>query len=588
MAESSGEGQGAAAPGSSNSPKLKLIHEGKAQVEVSAANEVFYNPAQVVNRDLSVICIKAYHQLRWRQLQANKANKKTRGTKRKAVGSDGPLPDQDGASPAVPPQDESSAAPVDTEQHNGTGDAHGSRAQPPAAAFRGLVDVPESHRLTVLEPLSASGLRGLRYLLELPHCVRHVIANDIDPKAADTIRHNRHINNISPDQMHVECEDASVLMYMWKRRGQQQGKGNGADNLDIIDIDPYGSASPFLDAAVQAVKDGGMLCVTSTDMPVLAGNTPEVTFSRYGGTALKARYVHEMALRLVLHAIRTSAGRYKRSVVPLASFSIDFYVRVFVQIRNSSAETKNICKETGLVFQCVQCDTFHVVPLGETVPSKNPQGPDRFKAPHMPTHIGGTCGECGGRYTIGGPAYMGPLYQEEFVSLCLEVCKAADADDSDTLDGLTQTPRIKGMLGAVQQEWFDLPLFYHLPSLCAKIKLQVIPLKAFKSALLHLGYRVSHFHREPQAIKTDAPPTVVHDLIRSWAKEHPPKNTKHALLQKDIMTEGIDFSLHKDVSTLMGSCIREDRDASSQAQPRWMPNPQPFWGPQKKARSSRG
>jgi tRNA (guanine26-N2/guanine27-N2)-dimethyltransferase len=41
--------------------------------------------------------------------------------------------------------------------------------------------------------------------------------------------------------------------------------------FDVVDLDPYGSASPFIDAAVQAVQDGGLLCVTCTDMQVLAG-----------------------------------------------------------------------------------------------------------------------------------------------------------------------------------------------------------------------------------------------------------------------------------------------------------------------------
>lgn len=31
--------------------------------------------------------------------------------------------------------------------------------------------------------------------------------------------------------------------------------------FDVIDLDPYGSAAPFLDAAVQAVSDGGLLAV---------------------------------------------------------------------------------------------------------------------------------------------------------------------------------------------------------------------------------------------------------------------------------------------------------------------------------------
>ncbi len=36
-----------------------------------------------------------------------------------------------------------------------------------------------------------------------------------------------------------------------------------------VDIDPYGSPSPFVDAAVQCVADGGLLMVTATDMVLL-------------------------------------------------------------------------------------------------------------------------------------------------------------------------------------------------------------------------------------------------------------------------------------------------------------------------------
>lgn len=32
---------------------------------------------------------------------------------------------------------------------------------------------------------------------------------------------------------------------------------SGRDRVDVIDLDPYGTAAPFIDAAVQGVKDGG-------------------------------------------------------------------------------------------------------------------------------------------------------------------------------------------------------------------------------------------------------------------------------------------------------------------------------------------
>jgi tRNA G26 N,N-dimethylase Trm1 len=45
-----------------------------------------------------------------------------------------------------------------------------------------------------------------------------------------------------------------------------------------VDIDPYGSPSPFVDAAVQCVADGGLLMVTATDM-VLSLLTTQVLVS---------------------------------------------------------------------------------------------------------------------------------------------------------------------------------------------------------------------------------------------------------------------------------------------------------------------
>jgi len=49
-----------------------------------------------------------------------------------------------------------------------------------------------------------------------------------------------------------------------------------ADRVDVVDLDPYGTGAPFIDSAVQSVSDGGLLCVTCTDLAVLAGsNYPE-------------------------------------------------------------------------------------------------------------------------------------------------------------------------------------------------------------------------------------------------------------------------------------------------------------------------
>lgn len=61
-----------------------------------------------------------------------------------------------------------------------------------------------------------------------------------------------------------------------------------------IDLDPYGCPSIFLDSAVQSIQDGGLLLVTATDMAVLAGNSPETCYCKYGAVSLKTKCCHEM------------------------------------------------------------------------------------------------------------------------------------------------------------------------------------------------------------------------------------------------------------------------------------------------------
>ena len=66
-----------------------------------------------------------------------------------------------------------------------------------------------------------------------------------------------------------------------------QNRNPAYNRFDVIDLDPYGSCSIFLDGAVQSIRDGGLLCVTSTDLTVLCGNHPEVVFSKYGSNCPK-------------------------------------------------------------------------------------------------------------------------------------------------------------------------------------------------------------------------------------------------------------------------------------------------------------
>lgn len=105
--------------------------------------------------------------------------------------------------------------------------------------------------------------------------------------------------------------------------------------FDVIDLDPYGSAIPFLESSIGALMNGGLLCVTFTDMAVLCARRPHVCAYKYGSVPLPNKYCHEFALRMVLHMISQMANRHGKVIEPLMCLTVDFYIRLFIRVKDS-------------------------------------------------------------------------------------------------------------------------------------------------------------------------------------------------------------------------------------------------------------
>ncbi|CAJ1420371.1 unnamed protein product [Effrenium voratum] len=331
------------------------IQEGLAEVlsngvRKDGKTEVFYNPAQVFNRDMSVVVLSAFAKLREEEA-LQKEQRRVQRIEERA-------------------QKRIENFEKQKEEAERKGDAEAAEAKAPKVPV--LEPLPVQG-LKILEALAATGIRTVRYAKELPAGrggVASVVANDLDPSAVEHMKRNFAHNELDEDRFKAAQGCANAHMYARRAKGPG-GVGNQAA-YDVIDLDPYGTVSPFVDAAVQAIADGGLLCITSTDMPVLGGNHPETCFARYGGAALKAGYVHEMALRLVLHVFATAAARYGREVRPLLCCSIDFYVRLFIRVFDSPARAKRHASKTAVVHQCVQCESFFVQRFGEIEEGKEP------------------------------------------------------------------------------------------------------------------------------------------------------------------------------------------------------------------------
>lgn len=130
--------------------------------------------------------------------------------------------------------------------------------------------------------------------------------------------------------------------------------------MDVIDLDPYGSAIPFLESTIGAIRNGGLICVTFTDMAVLCARKPHVCSYKYGTVPLPQKYCHEMALRMVLHMMSQMAGRHGRIIEPMMSLTVDFYIRLFIRVKESPINChRNILKYSS-VYQCVDCESFYL------------------------------------------------------------------------------------------------------------------------------------------------------------------------------------------------------------------------------------
>jgi len=346
------------------------------------------------------------------------------------------------------------------------------------------------------------------------------------------------------------------------------------DRFDVIDLDPYGSPSPFLDSAVQSVADGGLLCVTATDMAVLCGNAPETCYTKYGAISLKTKSCHEFAIRIVLQCLESHANRSGRYIEPLLSLSIDFYTRVFVRVHSGQARCKESTSKLGHVYQCTGCEALSFQRLGKV--SLHPDGKNKKYSLVTGPPVGQTCEHCGQGFHIGGPIWLNPLHNRDFVSQLLQ--------SIEVNEGVYATEeRMKGMLTMALEELQDIPLYYEIPRLTNIVKQSQEKLTLYTSALLNAGYRFSLSHANRHAVKTDAPISFLWDILRTQGRDgskDPLKNLSEAspgyMIMSKAPTSEVSFEPHPEANP-------RSREANLK---RFQINPEANWGPKARAKTS--
>ncbi|VDL79408.1 unnamed protein product [Nippostrongylus brasiliensis] len=445
-------------------------------------------------------------------------------------------------------------------------------------------------------------------LREFVENVDFVLANDFSENAVESIKENIVLNGV---EAKVRANFGDAIVTMMEHRSIDK-------RFHAVDLDPYGSASVFLDSAVQCVADQGshdllilrftsldiwlfssfssffsffllvipplsfggrclgILMVTCTDMAVLCGNTPETCYNKYGSTTVRLKCCHEMALRILLRSIDAQANRYTRYIEPLLSISVDFYVRVFVRLHTGARKCKDSGTKVANVLACSGCHSLEVSPLLRKIEDGKSLKYSTSIVRQTLMGADNKCVHCGHPVHQAGPIYVGPMHNRQFVEGILNRLKETHEEER-----LGTHNRLLGVLTNVSEE-LDVPLYYEHDQLFNVVKCSVPKSVAVKSAILNAGYKVSGSHCNPRALKTDAPTHFLWDICRFAAKQanipperHDEKAPGRKILSEPIKSE-INFQLHP------GATLQTKNDQMV----RFQCNKGKNWGPRAKAKGS--
>jgi len=291
--------------------------------------------------------------------------------------------------------------------------------------------------------------------------------------------------------------------------------------------------------------------ITCTDKAVLAGKYPDTCLARYGSVSSNAIYHSEMALRIVLYALMSIAGRLKSTITPLLSLSIDFYVRVFVRVHRSAEGAKLQTENAGIVAECKNCCSHIILPLVNRDSTGKSNRNRRGRLPALPE----SCTLCGLNETraIAGPIYTGALHDRKFITSLLESLNCSSEsippspNSSSSVSDLNiedaQGPQIQnrkwmfGLLSVIRDELLDIPLYYSHSKLCRVFKVMQMPkMEMIKEVLRLQGCRVSGSHTCSGSLKTNASANLIARVYGDWARRF--KNGTSGHIESDA---GIEF-----------------------------------------------
>ncbi len=178
-----------------------------------------------------------------------------------------------------------------------------------------------------LDAFGGTGIRGIRIALETG---TETFISEKMKSSCDLIRSNVKINS-APIRTY-NGDFSTVIKEL---------------DFDFIDVDPYGSAVPYIDDAINYLRKPGYIGITATDLSALTGSSPRVTMRKYGAKLTTDYYQHETGIRTLISYIARRAAAYDCWIEVVMSIWKSHYYRIVVMVRTGAKEADRTIKKIG-------------------------------------------------------------------------------------------------------------------------------------------------------------------------------------------------------------------------------------------------
>lgn len=197
-----------------------------------------------------------------------------------------------------------------------------------------LLNSLEKKGMQIALPLAGTGIRGVRFLLELNNGkIKNLTMNDYNDAALKIIKKNLKLNKIkSSKKIILSKKDANIFLLE-------------STGFDYMDIDPFGTPNYFLDSAIKRLARKGILAVTATDTSALAGTYPSACRRKYWASPLRNELKHEIGLRILIRKVQLVAAQFEKALTPIYSYSDQHYMRVFFSCEKGKHKADKIIKQ---------------------------------------------------------------------------------------------------------------------------------------------------------------------------------------------------------------------------------------------------